>query len=55
MVIYKFGKRGYKVPLSYRPISLLPYIRKIMENIIAKQIAKYVITIGAVPKTQLGR
>jgi hypothetical protein len=49
------GKKDYETLLSYRPISLLPYIGKIMEIIMAKHISKYTTITKKVSNTQLGK
>jgi hypothetical protein len=41
MIITKYSKNQYDDPISYQPISLLLYLGKILESLIAKKIAQY--------------
>jgi hypothetical protein len=48
------SKQSYLVPSTYRPISLLPCIAKIMEAILAKQIEKDALLCGALSPYHMG-
>jgi ribonuclease HI len=54
IVIPKPGKRDYSLPESYRPISLLPCMGKLIERIAALRIMKAGIECGAISKDQFG-
>ena len=42
----KSGKKSYAIPGSYRPISISPYIGKLIEKIIANRIQKFLTLLG---------
>lgn len=54
VVIPKGGKRDPHAPRSYRPISLLSNVSKVLEKLVARRIAKAAIQVGALSSTQFG-
>jgi hypothetical protein len=51
MVLQKPRKtpETYRIPRGYRPIALLPIIRKVIEAIVARRITKVVEAYGLLP------
>jgi hypothetical protein len=54
VVIPKHGKDNYKTPKSYRPISLLPCLGKLVERIASTRIMSAGIQCGAISEAQFG-
>ena len=54
VVIPKKGKANYNDPNSYRPISLLPCLGKLLETITAKRLALAATQTGATHPSQMG-
>jgi hypothetical protein len=56
VVLQKPGKTPeiYRIPGGYRPIALLPTIRKVIEAIVARRITKAVEAYGLLPTKQIG-
>ena len=50
----KEGKNSYSQPGAYRPISISSYVGKLLEKILAKRIARYLLLIGVHDPTQEG-
>ena len=50
----KSGKKSYALPGSYRPISISPYIGKLIEKIIAKRIQNFLNLLGLYDPDQEG-
>ena len=50
----KEGKDSYAKPGAYRPISISSYVGKLLEKILAKRIAQYLVSIGVYDPNQEG-
>jgi hypothetical protein len=56
MVLQKPGKtpETYHTPISYRPIALLPTIRKVIEALVARKVTRATKAYGLLPTKQIG-
>ena len=54
MFLKKDGKKSYSSPGAYRPISISPYIGKILERIMGKRLEKYFTKMGIFDFNQEG-
>lgn len=54
VVVAKGGKRNSSEAKSYRPISLLSYVGKLLEKVASRRIGEAALTSGAIADTQFG-
>ena len=56
MVLQKPGKtpETYRTPGGYRPIALLPTVRKVIEALVAKRVTRAVEAYSLLPVEQIG-
>jgi hypothetical protein len=56
VVLQKPGKtlEIYRTPGGYRPIALLPTVRKVIEALVAKRVTKAAEAYGLLPAEQMG-